>query len=778
MALNAEEEAELKALLAEAGITEDAVLEEIQPKQAYGLLDEVDEPAPRSGPVRTRFDQFMQGSTANFADEAYDPIGAAVAVLASDPVGFMKGEVNDPALAEEILNLRDTTQDRLARQREKRPGIALAYNLGGAIAGGATAAGALKSVGAKIAPAVTNAIGNFAKAHPYITSAGLGAGGSGLYAAGEATGGIKDRLDAATLPAVAGMVIGPIGTKLARGVGRTVADFADSPVRGQLSGVPQSAIPAGAAPSAAVAGILDDPAEQAVMTAPVSAGAGLLDEPMEISDVTRIYGDQVGKFADGKQGVIPMTKAQREQNVGLQLAENLARERGNPVVNNAYYQQQLEALKPFQSVLGTEQPINKLDLDTRMIDETSRLVGQIRGAYDDAGRVVSEAYQTAEGKTAYLPVDKIDDLKLALDGVYKSKVSEYQTGKFKTYEDTVAELELIKNKIKEGGLNEVTIKDLENWKKLSLNAINPEGSSISTPSAYGVIEEANAAYERFMDDLLDNSMLNGDDTAIEAFRTARKLASERFQFRDASPVLKRIIENRSIDNNEAANLLFGAGKFTGKDTGEAIEKAIEFSGPRSPELIDAARKGVLAKILGASVSDTKNPVNTEMQQLAYGHMKTTLNNLMTKQRGTFDALFDETERAYFKQMSKDLDFITSWQKGSVNNSGTGSRIADMTLAMGRLVNNPVFKMVPGVNAAAATVEKPFIMSAESIITGQVEKSAQEVFAGMTDVVKQYRGAPTFYGGYIGGIYGPESAGRAWDSVMGTQQNEQQSEEAQ
>lgn len=209
--------------LAEAykrGILPPEMASKYEEAQARGLLSskpaekQIKEEKPSIS--RTIFDQAMQGATFGWADEVTEPLGVAIAGLMKDPISTLKGEVNDPDLAEEIVNVRQTNQKQLKQQFDQYPGTSIAANIAGGLLTGA--AGATTKAGA----AANNLLrgGNLLSRTAKAGVAGAASGA--LYGAGSSQG---DRLEDAGYGAATGALFGaaiPLAGATARGVKKAV----------------------------------------------------------------------------------------------------------------------------------------------------------------------------------------------------------------------------------------------------------------------------------------------------------------------------------------------------------------------------------------------------------------------------------------------------------------------------------------------------------------------------------------------------------------------------
>lgn len=149
---------------------------------------------------RTALDQGLQGATFGWADEITDPLGVAIGSFIKHPIDTLKGEVNDPDLADAITNVRQDSKERLKAEFQQHPVTSIASQ----IAGGALTTGYLASTapGAVIA----DTLGSGGTAARIAKGAAAGASSGALYGAGAADEG--KRLEGAGEGAIYGGVVG------------------------------------------------------------------------------------------------------------------------------------------------------------------------------------------------------------------------------------------------------------------------------------------------------------------------------------------------------------------------------------------------------------------------------------------------------------------------------------------------------------------------------------------------------------------------------------------
>lgn len=204
-----------------AGLSDDQLMAAYQQQKTA----QQNAPDPVSVPSvpKTMLDQGTQGATFGFGDEVTDRLGASIAALTQDPQGFLKGEVSDPALAEQIASAPQQTKQALSSEWQNHPVISLGSQLaGGLLTGGAaneaasgTAIGSLLSgsqaaQGAGFGGKAANILLNMAK------GGSVGSASGALYGAGTADPG--QRLQGAGQSAVLGGLVGAAIPGVAAGI--------------------------------------------------------------------------------------------------------------------------------------------------------------------------------------------------------------------------------------------------------------------------------------------------------------------------------------------------------------------------------------------------------------------------------------------------------------------------------------------------------------------------------------------------------------------------------
>lgn len=688
--------------------------------------------SPDTGAFRTAIDNFNQGTMQGWGGEVTDPLGAFYAAMKSNPMAALKGEVSDPALANQIIDMRANNQQNLSAGREENP----------LLAGGSQIAGALTSLPilSKVIPSgVAARAAAIAKAAPNLTAGAIGGGSSVINSLGEAQGTGLDRFDNVGMHDLGGVAGGIIGGKLARTAGNVVGALKD-----RFGGV------LGSDAEIAAAGGNPPPP-------PPAAGAVGLKNPPPVTDLTpmKMAGildeDSLANLQQGR--VLPMTAGQRSQDVATQRMEQVALKSGSKPMQAALSQQQTAAAKPLQSILGGNQQMDPLALNGRTQDEMTGAANILRNQYDTLGNKVNAAYTAARQGANGVAIDAGSIKNDFMNNVTNTLADENVVkGDIPKLDQNLGELQSILNPVDEAGnptgnVTALKLDQLEAWKK----RLNRTMANTMEPADQRIVKMVGRHYDEFLGNLANDAIIGGDTTAIDAFKNARSLAAQKFRFYDSDNIVQKILDNRELSGTQLVNTMLGTTRMIGKgDDGRIVETMLDHAGEQAPQMLDSMRKGVVAKVLGDSLSPTIDPstvgTTAERNLIDFGKMKKSLGSLM-QQRETFNALFSPEEQAYFKNFYKDVSTIASHQSGAVNNSSTGSYMADMVSGIGKIVNNPLLKNVLGVGAVTSLVQEGLQKQAAAIVTGKAEAGLGEFLA------KSFNAADakaTLYGGYMGG----------------------------
>lgn len=701
-------------------------------RPAHSHSADLAEPEPEQG--RTVFDQTLQGLTGNFSDEITDPIGAVLATAAQDPAALLSGDTQDPGLAEALASARGDTQAILAAEKKNHPVTSFASNAGGVVLGALGPGGFAKNAVTKVAPAIAEGIGKFVVAHPRIASGMAGAMANNIFTAGEGTGSLPERDPHPFVTGGVGGAAGVGGGLVASGLSKVARNPVVQDVIGHLAAEEHPELNPSHYFSAT---------DQAAIAPPAAAAPPL---PFSAEDIS---------------SVVPLTAGQASGSIPTLRAERAALAAGSQRMKDALQVQNASAMKPFDAILGDSQPITQPDLSIRAQDENLKALGIIKGNYDAMQERAAAGYaQGAEAGGAAVPAAALGQAAGAADGQLPARWGSPLLDRFYTTaavnqiarEDAPGffrafdKLQNIVDGAAEGKQSSSTVTELENWKKNALNAVDVDRQNISPGAAKNLRRQLNADYDGFLDDLIKNDILSGNEKAIAGYRAGRSEASQAFKFYQTAEGVQKLLDGTPMTGVEASNVLQGAAKNSvGKNKGVALQRWIDLAGENAPAFIDAAKKGAYAKILESSVV-TKGETGTVQKAIDFKAMHRGLNGLVSNKE-FFETLFSPEEQAAWKAYNQRVGKIADAQDALGQGKGTGSKLADIAASIGWIVNNPLFRAVPVVGAGTGLIEKGFTMQAEALVRGKANKGLGEF---MQNAVTRANPAAAYYGGRFGG----------------------------
>lgn len=694
--------------------------------------------------------QAAQGLTFGFSDEMFAGLDKML--------GVPEDEINQKLSA---------YRSSIKQGSEQAPVSSFIANVAGAIPTGMGVGGAVSGVTKSLAPSVAKAAGTFAASHPGATAALLGAGGNALYGQGTRDGRAQNLLDNTVLDAGVGGILGFLGHRAVDGAGKFISSLRKSP---------EEAV-------AAAGGLLGDAglvqkASDEVAQATVDAAQIASSSPIQSTEITplKLAGilDEEALARMERGNVIPLTQGQKSQNPVIQRMENKALIENSTPMKQAVSNQMTAAYKPFQGLLGDAQELQKEALGGRSIAEVERAVGMLRDKYDEMGKQVTKAYEIADemgGIKISGPAVK-DDLIGNIDEFLSA--DRYRSGDIPGLDVELSDLRnMIKSNTsekvipgmysntvkKETSLTPADIGKLEGWKKRINKLINE--TSFEKKDTLRVLKSVGRIYDDFLVNVADNAIITDDAMAIDAFKNARSLASKKFSFFDADSVVSRVLENRELGGENLVNLVIGAGKVSNKgDSGNIIGKMISIAGDRAPEMQDAMRKGVMARVLKNSVTSTVDQADQTRSVISWPKMRSAIGDLMTNNKEMFQTLFNEKEQEYWKMMHKDLIKLGSQQMGSFNNSSSGSFVADTLLNLSKIADNGIVKT--GTLGVSTPIGAFINMQAKSVLDKKLESGLSDL---LNETISAYSTPAVYWGGGLGGTFGTEGAGLMGSSLF-------------
>lgn len=170
----------------------------------------IQQEAPKTSRAKALADTFAQGATFGLGDE----LSAGLAAALSYPTYAALGMKEDKSLKERYQDFLGSQREDIAQAREDYPAQSLATEMLGAIGTG----GGLAKGASKLAPKATLAAKTFAAANPLKAAAATAGATGGAYGFGTGEGGLAERAKSAGISAGISAPLGPLGSKIARGI--------------------------------------------------------------------------------------------------------------------------------------------------------------------------------------------------------------------------------------------------------------------------------------------------------------------------------------------------------------------------------------------------------------------------------------------------------------------------------------------------------------------------------------------------------------------------------
>lgn len=263
---------------------------------------------------------------------------------------------------------------------------------------------------------------------------------------------------------------------------------------------------------------------------------------------------------------------------------------------------------------------------------------------------------------------------------------------------------------------------LEGWRTAASQQANslalkgtPEGLAVKT-----MIRQ----YDEFMTALADGAIREGDDQAINAFKKARALRARLGGIYQQDKIVERLTSGQGGTVESMVSDIFGAANFDSKKGAALTVKALKkASRGQEKQFTQLMKEGVVSRILDNSKSDRIIP-GTDYNALSLPKLKTQLDRLLDKNGSLAKEIFTANEIKTLKALQGDLRRVKSIQPGSVNPSGSGTRVLKALAPFMR-----------GVSATGEIAAKPVQGILNSRAATKSFENSEEVIARMTRELK-------------------------------------------
>lgn len=219
---------------------------------------------------------------------------------------------------------------------------------------------------------------------------------------------------------------------------------------------------------------------------------------------------------------------------------------------------------------------------------------------------------------------------------------------------------------------------MEDWRGRVSQAI----ASSKTPSEKAFLSGMLQRYDTSMGVLPREAIKSGDDAIISAMEKARYARKEQGVLFERSKLVKDILTNDDITNEQFANTVLSLGAKSGVYVRDILRTAKTDPVKQlalKTQLKQALLGNVLNKSLSSEVAAAKQAGNIE-SMVSFDKMATQLDKLV-KNPTLFNQVFDEAERSTIKEALKSAQLIKSVKPGSKNYSNTAYTILNVMRAI-------------------------------------------------------------------------------------------------
>lgn len=570
------------------------------------------------------------------------PFGADITSAVA--AGLYDGD--KPGTFSEKMQAEKAKFENIARQgAEQHPYLNIAGNLTTGIPAGIALTPAKALQGASVAARAVKG--------------GIAGGAFGaLYGAGEGDS-LNERAANSIYGGVLGVPIGVGGSLLADTVGlgykatRGLAQKAASLFKG-----------AGQPPASAVNPAVR--AQQGVAIDVQPAGIGLGDVQDVLTNAT--------PNAPLSMDTIPLTKGQATQNASLQSLESGA-------AAGAYGEQaQIQALKARE--LQAEAARNRLEgvaqtdlLPETAVDTSASLIKTLQGSYAAAKARTNAAYKKVGDLSQDAP------LQIAADYVRDAVVPSIKDWARKGSSgrpwdlmsaDMANAKRLYDQAAKIGDMKKLTGVNffrMEDWRgRVSQGIANSK-----TPAEKAFLSGLLQRYDTAMGQLPREAIKSGDDAILTAMETARGARKAQGVLFERSKLVKSILENENLTNEQFANTLNSLGDRTGSYVRDILKTAAnnpEKQAALRLQIKQSIMGSILNKSMSAEVSEQALKSGNVQNMISFDKLATNLEKF-TKNKTLFNNVIpDKTEQAAVLDILHKSKLIKSAKPGSKNYSNT------------------------------------------------------------------------------------------------------------
>lgn len=201
------------------------------------------------------------------------------------------------------------------------------------------------------------------------------------------------------------------------------------------------------------------------------------------------------------------------------------------------------------------------------------------------------------------------------------------------------------------------------------------------------------SYDNYMAIAVDTALRNGDDAAINAFKTAISKRAEFGKLFERNTIVKQIASGKtltgeSLTPESKVNMIIGASKVGSKtQAGEVVNALIKAAGDEAETLKSNLGLGTLQRAISkaSGVTDPKNPTVSLVQP---GRLAAELNDILDNESFT-KKVFSEQQIKAIQDLTGQLKLIGDKQAGVANPSGTAEVLLNFARQFSFVNNIPL-----------------------------------------------------------------------------------------
>lgn len=244
-----------------------------------------------------------------------------------------------------------------------------------------------------------------------------------------------------------------------------------------------------------------------------------------------------------------------------------------------------------------------------------------------------------------------------------------------------------------------TITDLEKWRKRVTNASRDLAGDPKSRTEKMLIDKVKQYYDGYLQNVGDEAIMQGDKSAIDAFRAAGRQRAEFGKLYESDKVVNRLVtslkDQEPLTVREVSNMVFGADQITGKKESLKTIKAITAAAKDPEGTTQKFKQGILMRVL----KDAESAQEIDKVGNAFispAKLNTNLKQLL-EDKELVNHLFNPKEVANLHELQKTINLISSKKPGSVNNSNSFEKLAQLWQGMSGI---PILSVIPKATNAA------------------------------------------------------------------------------